>query len=1095
MKKIFRNNQKGFTLVELLATIVVLSIVVSLTIYTALNIIGNAKEKSYKVTISNIESNASNYLLENKDKLNFVSSNENTEYQCITVKNLIDYGYLNDNITKSKVNEIDTVKLDRYVYVERNSTTKAITKVVYLMNNKYDQLCKTSIKSKANITFSSNPGFDTWSKTKDVTITYGLSNVGTGLSGYTYNYNYTKNSTPKNGNGSFNQFTEVKTTNVNGNGTLLAEIKFNDESVITSSKEITKIDTVGPVIALNSNETNIVKATVTIPLKVTDVGSGINQDSFTKEDVLVKIGGNTITNITLTKGTCASDNECIYNLKIDDTTSAGKVTIKIDSNKVLDKIDNGNNETTLNTNITFDNTAKYKINHYVRNMGENTYTLNSSEDGTGKINDTLTLANLKKPIAGFTYDGGYTSGNTERPTSGEKETITLPTNDNTVINLYYRRNYLYVQYNMNGGSLASEHGEGYGANNNLVTFTSKNKTQDKFKRGVYGGYVGYINDTTLKATYGLHNWNSTTDINITYTGKVAKKDAEWCIDSAGDGKCYGHNDTSIKAVDMAKDGKVDLSTGDKTITLYVNWMNAAEIPTTAYCKTGLVYNGNSQTITNNAGAGYTFSNNVQTNAESYQVTATLNSGYVWTDGTSAAKTFSCSIGKAAATITCADKNYNGNAQTIASCTGGTIANASQTNAGTYQGTCIGDSNHNNAESKNCKINKIDATCPTITAHSGNYDGKAHSITVSGGSGGTIKYRTDNSTWSTTNPTRTNAGTTTVYVKVVGDSNHNDKTCGNAKITISKVDATCPALTAYSGDYDGKAHSITVSGGSGGTKKYSTDNSTWQDTNPTRTDTGSTTVYVKVIGDTNHNDKTCGNAKITINSNVLKCCATSCSGSYNCSQIGGSKAVWQDNKCWLTYTDRTTCPYQWTTDASQCKYITGSGGGSSGGGSSGGGGCTGTWCECHGGCSGPQNCFLQGTKVITSNGFKDIDKIKIGDMVLTYNEVTKKNEYKKVLQTTSHVNFTDEIYTIKVDNEIIQVTEGHHFYINNENGINWLAAKYLKVGDKVKYADGTYHIIDDIFNEERIDTVYNLSIEDNHNYYVTKNKILVHNVLC
>ena len=768
MKKILKNNQKGFTLIELLATIVVLSIVVSLTIYTALNIIGNAKDKSYKVTISNIESNASNYLLENKDKLNFVSSSETTEYQCITVKNLIDYGYLNDNITKSKVKENETVDLNRYIYVERNSTTKAITKVVYLMNNKYDQLCKTSIKSKANITFSSNPGFDTWSKTKNVTITYGLTNVGTGLSGYTYNYNYTGNSTPKNVSESFNQFTEIKTTNITSNGTLLAEIKLNDDSVVTSSKEITKVDAVGPVIALNSNETNTVKQTVTIPLKVTDEGSGINQGSFVSDDVIVKIGENTITNITLTKGTCVSNNECIYNLTINDTTSAGKVKIIIGANKVLDKIDNGNNETTLNTNITFDNTAKYKINHYVRNMGENTYTLNSSEDGTGKINDTLTLANLKKTIAGFTYDGSYTSGNTTRPTSGKKTTITLPTNDNTVINLYYRRNYLYVQYNMNGGSLASEHGEGYGANNNLVTFTSKNKTQDKFKRGVYGGYVGYINDTTLKATYGLHNWNSTTDVNITYTGKVAKKDAEWCIDSAGNGKCYGHNDTSIKAEDMATASGVDLSTGDKTITLYVNWMNAAEIPTTTYCKTGLVYNGNSQTITNDAGAGYTFSNNVQTNAGSYQVTATLNSGYVWTDGTSAAKTFSCSIGKATAAITCADKNYNGNAQTIASCTGGTIANASQTNAGTYQVTCTGDNNHNNAASKNCKINKVAATCPTITAHSGNYDGSSHTITVSGGSGGTIKYSTDNSNWSPTPPTRTNAGTTTVYVKVEGD---------------------------------------------------------------------------------------------------------------------------------------------------------------------------------------------------------------------------------------------------------------------------------------------------------------------------------------
>ena len=32
----------------------------------------------------------------------------------------------------------------------------------------------------------------------------------------------------------------------------------------------------------------------------------------------------------------------------------------------------------------------------------------------------------------------------------------------------------------------------------------------------------------------------------------------------------------------------------------------------------------------------------------------------------------------------------------------------------------------------------------------------------------------------------------------------------------------------------------------------------------------------------------------------------------------------------TYTDRTTCPSQWTTNASQCQYVTGGGGGGGGG---------------------------------------------------------------------------------------------------------------------------------------------------------------------
>ena len=70
MNKIAKNN-KGFTLIELLAVIAILSIVVTMTMYIALNVVGKAKVKSYQVTISNIEKEAGNYLLENNDRLLF----------------------------------------------------------------------------------------------------------------------------------------------------------------------------------------------------------------------------------------------------------------------------------------------------------------------------------------------------------------------------------------------------------------------------------------------------------------------------------------------------------------------------------------------------------------------------------------------------------------------------------------------------------------------------------------------------------------------------------------------------------------------------------------------------------------------------------------------------------------------------------------------------------------------------------------------------------------------------------------------------------------------------------------------------------------
>ncbi len=139
-----------------------------------------------------------------------------------------------------------------------------------------------------------------------------------------------------------------------------------------------------------------------------------------------------------------------------------------------------------------------------------------------------------------------------------------------------------------------------------------------------------------------------------------------------------------------------------------------------------------------------------------------------------------------AIITCeSNLSYTGNEQVIASCSGGTISNHKKTNAGVYTVNCLGDDDHNSAD-KVCSIAKVNATCPTLTAYSGNYDGKSHTITVSGGSGGTIEYRTSTTgDWTTTKPTRTNVGTTTVYVRVNGDVNHNTVNCGSKTIEINE----------------------------------------------------------------------------------------------------------------------------------------------------------------------------------------------------------------------------------------------------------------------------------------------------------------------
>jgi hypothetical protein len=142
------------------------------------------------------------------------------------------------------------------------------------------------------------------------------------------------------------------------------------------------------------------------------------------------------------------------------------------------------------------------------------------------------------------------------------------------------------------------------------------------------------------------------------------------------------------------------------------------------------------------------------------------------------------------------------------------------------------------------------------------------------------------------------------------------------------------------------------------------------------------------------------------------------------------------------------------------------------------------------------CFLAGTKVVTLKGYTDIDKIKVGDIVLSYNEETKSNEYQIVTKLFVHNpnEIDDNLITISFDdNTTLKVTSAHRFYIKRDENNSWIPAEELKVGDQVMYSNHDYHTITDISTTELEDTVYNISVANNHNYFVGDQQILVHNI--
>ena len=135
------------------------------------------------------------------------------------------------------------------------------------------------------------------------------------------------------------------------------------------------------------------------------------------------------------------------------------------------------------------------------------------------------------------------------------------------------------------------------------------------------------------------------------------------------------------------------------------------------------------------------------------------------------------------------------------------------------------------------------------------------------------------------------------------------------------------------------------------------------------------------------------------------------------------------------------------------------------------------------------CFVAGTKVKTETGYKNIEDIKVGEKVYSYNLDNNELELKKVLGTI--VSSTKDTYTLTIANKKVEMSPKHQIYIVDKG---WTRAYDVKKGDKMLTSDNKVVEIENIeykVYDKPIKT-YNLTIEGNSNYYVTDIQVLVHN---
>ena len=156
---------------------------------------------------------------------------------------------------------------------------------------------------------------------------------------------------------------------------------------------------------------------------------------------------------------------------------------------------------------------------------------------------------------------------------------------------------------------------------------------------------------------------------------------------------------------------------------------------------------------------------------------------------------------------------------------------------------------------------------TATGYDGDYDGQAHSISVTTSipsTGTTIKYGTSADACNLdTAPEYTDAGTYTTYYEITADGY--DTFTGSANVTIKKVNSVYTAPTAVTGlSYTGEPKTLIHEGVSDhGTFSYKlSDQESYSTTLPEMTNPGTYTVNWKLDGDTNHTDAQ-GDIEVTI----------------------------------------------------------------------------------------------------------------------------------------------------------------------------------------------------------------------------------------
>ncbi|MGC4005611.1 MAG: polymorphic toxin-type HINT domain-containing protein [Pirellulales bacterium] len=132
-----------------------------------------------------------------------------------------------------------------------------------------------------------------------------------------------------------------------------------------------------------------------------------------------------------------------------------------------------------------------------------------------------------------------------------------------------------------------------------------------------------------------------------------------------------------------------------------------------------------------------------------------------------------------------------------------------------------------------------------------------------------------------------------------------------------------------------------------------------------------------------------------------------------------------------------------------------------------------------------DCFVAGTPVWTEFGAAAIETLRPGDRVLAVDSRTGARTWKSVLRST--VRPPEALHRIVAGDDSLRCTAGHPFLVV---GRGWTTARDLRPGMMLETLNGPVEV-ELSERDSRLAATFNLVVEDAHNYYAGKSRLLTH----